>query len=230
MSRLNDLTSFYALLDQLQQMVGGCRRLADCTGRSGWPDRGLYFFCENSEFREDGQFLRVVRVGTHAVSDGSRTKLWQRLHTHQGHADGRGNHRGSIFRKRVGEALLATGEHPEEIRKSWGNGSSAPKHVCVAEQPLEIEVSRYIGQMPVLWLNVDDEPSKESHRAFLERNSIALLSNFNKTPIDPPSEHWLGLNTTQVTIRRSGLWNTDHVEAEYEAGFLKLLGDYVSKM
>ncbi len=172
----------------------------------------------------------MVRVGTHAVSSGSRTKLWQRLHTHQGHADGRGNHRGSIFRKRVGEALLSVGQYPEHLHSTWGNGSSAPKPVCIAEQPLEIEVSRYIGQMPLLWLEVNDEPSKESHRAYLERNSIALLSNFSKPQIDRPSPHWLGFKTTQGTIRDSGLWNTNHVDETYDADFLDMFDDYISKM
>ena len=38
-------------------------------------------------------------------------------------------------------------------------------------------MSRYIGVMPFLHLAVNDEPSPESMRAYLERNSIALLSN-----------------------------------------------------
>lgn len=230
MSRRKDLDSFYTLLKELQKQVGGYRYLRNCTGKTGWPNRGLYFFFENDEFREGCKTSRVVRVGTHAVSSGSRTKLWHRLHTHQGHADGRGNHRGSIFRKRVGEALLCGGGYPEHLQRTWGNGSSAPKPVCIAEQPLELEVSRYIGQMPLLWLEVDDEASKDSHRAYLERNSIALLSNFTKPPIDPPSRHWLGFKTTQETIRDSGLWNTNHVDEMYDAYFLDMFRDYISRM
>lgn len=230
MSRRNDLDLFYSLLKELGERVGGCRYLRDCTGKTGWPNRGVYFFFENSEYRESGKDLRLVRVGTHAVSSGSRTKLWHRLHTHQGHSGGRGNHRGSIFRKRVGEALLSIGQYPEHLRATWGSGSSAPKVVCIAEQPLEIQVSRYIGQMPMLWLDVDDDPSKNSHRAYLERNSIALLSNLNKSPIDPASRRWLGLKTTQDTIRNSGLWNTNHVDGIYETAFLRMFRDYISRM
>jgi hypothetical protein len=84
--------------------------------------------------------------------------------------------------------------------------------------------------MPLLWLEVDDEPSKESHRAYLERNSIALLSNFNKPAIDPPSRQWLGFKTTQDTIRDSGLWNTKHVDETYDAVFLDMFRDYISRM
>jgi hypothetical protein len=105
MNRTEDLNEFYGILGELLVRVGGCRRLSDCTGKSGWPERGVYFFFEDGEFREDQTTLRVVRVGTHAITATSKTTLWNRLHTHRGHSDLGGNHRGSIFRKRIGEAL-----------------------------------------------------------------------------------------------------------------------------
>lgn len=113
MSRHDDLDEFYRLLGVLRQRVGGCRKLHDCNGKSGWPERGVYFFFEDGEVREDGVTPRVVRVGTHAVSEGSQTSLWGRLATHRGHRDGTGNHRGSIFRKRVGEALFVADSTPK---------------------------------------------------------------------------------------------------------------------
>jgi hypothetical protein len=39
-----------------------------------------------------------------------------------------------------------------------------------------------------LWLSVDDEPGPQSLRGCIERNAIALLSNYGKLPIDPPSD------------------------------------------
>lgn len=75
MSRREDLNEFYRILDELQQRVGGCRRLQECAGKSGWPERGVYFFFEDGEFREDQKTLRVVRVGTHAITATSRTTL-----------------------------------------------------------------------------------------------------------------------------------------------------------
>ena len=64
-----------------------------------WPQRGVYFFRESSEDRSDtGSDPRIVRVGTHALKDGSGTKLWTRLSQHKGHpSTGGGNHRGSVF-------------------------------------------------------------------------------------------------------------------------------------
>lgn len=51
--------------------------------------------------------LRIVRVGTHAVSTGSKATLWHRLRAHRGSKDGRGNHRASIFRRHAGAAMIA---------------------------------------------------------------------------------------------------------------------------
>jgi hypothetical protein len=221
MSRSDDLNQFYETLKYLHHLVGGYRYLRECTAKSGWPQRGVYFFLENGEIRADGSMLRVTRIGTHAVSANSKTTLWNRLHTHRGHSDGRGNHRGSVFRKRVGEALLSTEIYPQEIRSTWGKGNTAEKAMRIAERPLEHAVSRRIGEMPFLWLDINDTPSPRSQRAYIERNSIALLSNFEKEPIDPPSTNWLGRHSGQRTIAHSGLWNTDYVGESYDGDFLK---------
>ena len=227
MSRRDDLDRFYRIIATLREKCQGFRSLKECTLRSGWPRRGVYFFFEDHEFREDGSNLRVVRVGTHAVSADSRTTLWNRLHTHKGTSSGGGNHRGSIFRKRVGEALLQVRGYSPEIRASWGMGSSAPRSTRLDELPLERDVSTVIGLMPFLWLEVTDTPGAASDRACLERNCIALLSNSGKEPIDTPSERWLGLHSPQETIRKSGLWNTNHVDDRYTPTFLDVLEKYV---
>jgi hypothetical protein len=110
MSRLSDLVRFYALLDRLKQRLGGTRSLATLNSFRDGPTRGVYFFFEPFEARkESGDGPRVVRVGTHALTAGSRSTLRQRLIQHRGQASGLGNHRGSIFRLLVGEALLARG-------------------------------------------------------------------------------------------------------------------------
>ena len=123
MSRLDDLVLFYALLDRLERKLGGIRQLAGCTGRMGWPKRGVYFFFEDGERRhESGQGPRIVRVGTHALKAGSKSTLWGRLSQHRGHAaSGQGNHRGSIFRLLVGASLKAC--HGTDVPRSWGIGA-----------------------------------------------------------------------------------------------------------
>jgi hypothetical protein len=226
-SRRDDLDRFYGIIVTLRERCQGLRCLKECTRKLGWPERGVYFFFEDGEFREDRRTLRGVRVGTHAVSANSRTTLWNRLHTHRGASGGGGNHRGSIFRKRVGEALLQVRSYASEIAASWGIDNSAPKGIRLAETPLERDVSAVIGAMPFLWVEVTDASGATSDRAYLERNSIALLSNYGKESIDEPSEGWLGLHSTQETIRLSGLWNTNHVNDGYTPAFLDVLEKYV---
>ena len=123
-TRANDLVRFYALLDKLERNIGGARRLADCSGRMHWPQRGVYFFRESGEDRSDtSSDPRIVRVGTHALKDGSGTKLWTRLSQHKGQlSTGGGNNRGSIFRLIVGAALIARDGY---VFPTWGDGNTA---------------------------------------------------------------------------------------------------------
>lgn len=218
-----DLERFYIVLNIIRERVGGERRLEACTGQMYWPRRGVYFFFEPGENRQTGMELRVVRVGTHAISEGSRTTLWGRLRDHRGTLIGGGNHRGSIFRLHLGTAILANGDYPDTVRQSWGKGSSAPKEVRLAEHDLECAVSDYVGKMPFLWLEADDEPGKTSLRKYIERNAVALLSTASMLRIDSPTPGWLGYNCRHSAVRESGLWNVDHVFEDYDAGFLNLL-------
>lgn len=84
-------------------------------------------------------------------------------------------------------------------------------------------VSSVIGTMPFLCLSIGDEPGAQSERGYIERNSIALLSNFQKEPLDPPSTHWLGRHCRSGKVRLSGLWNSNHVEEGYDPVFLEHL-------
>jgi hypothetical protein len=232
MGRSDDLNRFYELLHQLERKVGGRRRLGDPDCRLGLPKRGVYFFFEPGEYRADGQTPRVVRVGTHAVSEGSQTTLWNRLSQHRGrlagsHAGG-GNHRGSIFRLHVGTALLGVGRGDAAAATQWGAAHRpTDEHMLGAEYQLEELVSEYIRSMPFLWLEVDDPPSKASHRKVIEANAIGLLSNWGRPAIDPPSAGWLGHQANRESVRRSGLWNVDHVKETYDPGFLQLLEGYI---
>ena len=227
--RLGDLVHFYEIINSLSEKIGGPRILADCTGRMGWPERGVYFFQEHGETRSDsGTGPRIVRVGTHALKSGSRTTLWNRLSQHRGPAKtGAGNHRGSIFRLLVGTALSATNG---VTVPTWGQGSSAPKSVREKERQLEKLVSSTIGQMPFLWLDVPDPPGPDSLRGYIERNAIALLSNYNRPVLDSPSSSWLGVHCNREKVRDSGLWNQNHVDESYDPDFLDELERLVRRM
>ena len=184
-----------------------------------WPARGVYFFFEPGEVRADGESLRVVRVGTHALKERSKSDLRGRLFQHRGNPNG-GSHRGSVFRKHLGGALFARGGFPPEIGERWGIGNSAGSgEVRRIENPLERAVSAYIGAMPFLVLAADDEPGPTSVRGYIEQNSIGILSTVG-LKADPPSPDWLGRDCPAPMVRASGLWNVNHVGEAYDPGFL----------
>lgn len=230
MPRLDHLKHFYSLLSTLERQLAGTRRLSDCSGHLPWPKRGVYFFEEPGEVRTDsGAGPRIVRVGTHALKAGSGTTLWNRLSQHRGPArSGGGNHRGSIFRLVVGTALIEREGHD---CPTWDNRQgSAPREALEGERPLEMAVSRAIGEMPFFWLAVEDEPGPGSLRGYIERNTIALLSNHGKRPLDAASRSWLGHHCNREKVRSAGLWNSNHVEERYDPAFLDTLAGLIAQM
>ena len=244
--RLADTARFYALLAQIEEKVGGCRRLAECDGRMGWPKRGVYFFFEPGERRkQSGKGDRVVRVGTHAITGRSDRSLWRRLRAHRGSVkSGGGNHGGSIFRGLVGRALAGRDHFPapptwkratDKRRNRIGTTSEVVSQFDmtraqaeVSEAELERRVSTHIRQMPFLWLSVSDAPGPESARARIERGAIALLSGYARPALDPPSANWLGNHSDRKKIRESGLWNSDHVDEPYAAAFLDEMEQFIA--
>jgi hypothetical protein len=227
-ARRSSVDAVYASVDELRRRLGGPRRLADATARTGWPRHGVYLFFEPGEVREDGVTPRIVRVGTHALTETSRTTLWRRLAQHRGAVGGSnpggGNHRGSIFRLHVGTALIARdGWH--DVARTWGRGGSASRDVRATEVELERAVSRTIGAMPLLWLDAPDRRA----RGLIERDLIALLSNYDRDPIDPPSPGWLGHHADREAIRRSGMWNVNHVRDQVDGEGLRLFHEPVGQ-
>ena len=187
------------------------------------PKRGVYFiFDPNEKRRRNPSQPRCVRVGTHAVSRGSKSTLWTRLRAHRGTLDLGGSHRASVFRRHVGAALLKRGFPPVP---SWGI-RPAPPGAREKERRLEKAVSRRIGKMQILWIAVPGKPEPESDRSFIERNSIRLL-NGQTGPFDSPNGNWLGRKSTDKNIRESGLWNVEHVDSSCHDDFLDALGKYV---
>ncbi len=205
--REKDVASFYELLKQLEERVGGRRRLAECHRNMGWPERGVYFFFEEGETRSGSETdLRVVRVGTHAVTAKSKSRLWHRLYEHK-QDGGR-----SVFRDHVNRALKKRAESKRGYRDH--------NHTrCISD---------HIRQMPFLWLDVGGQNGHQS-RTRLERNAIALLSNWHRDERDEPSDSWLGKHSVKNEIKRSGLWNVQHVKGEYGGSFLEEMKNYVNQ-
>lgn len=219
------LEELYGQLGELARRAGGPRTLGSCTGRDGWPSRGVYFFFEPGEVRSDGS-PRVVRVGTHGLTAGSKSTLWGRLSQHRGRTSGSGNHRGSVFRLHVGAALIARGDVVPV--GTWGQRSNAPRVVREAEAAVEQAVSAHLAAMTVLWVPVDDEPGASSDRGRIEAGAIGVLSRRSNPLADPPSPEWLGNYAARPAIRDSGLWNVNHVDGPLTAGFLPVLARWIA--
>jgi hypothetical protein len=145
---------------------------------------------------------------------------------HRGQLTGRnaggGNHRASVFRRHAGAALIRRDGLPGDLLSSWLDRRRPPNERDSQETGIERKVSRHIRAMPFLWLSV---PGR-ADRGYLESNSIALLSCLTGGP-DLRSASWLGYYAERAEIRRSGLWNVDHVSAYYKPEFLQLLAQLV---
>jgi hypothetical protein len=239
MSRVPDIARFYDLIADLRDRIAGPYMLQDFKSLPPLPARGVYFFFEAGEARqESGTGPRIVRVGTHGLTTGSRSTLKQRLGQHRGSSKGGGHHRTSIFRLLTGGAMQARGDFPKCV--SWGvkgdHGKAAEalgierRALVDTEAPIEAAVTAYIASMPFLWLDIPDDPGPHSHRGLIERNSIALLSNLNREPIDASSDTWLGQFSDRPLVRGSGLWNQRHVDEDHDPEFLGALSALIGQM
>jgi len=221
------IRQLYSGLKQLHSTVGEFHYLKEQDLSKKIPRAGVYVFFDASQVSRTALgFPRVVRVGTHAVSQGSSSTLWNRLRTHRGSLNGLGNHRSSIFRLHVGAAILnrqaLIADYP-----TWGIGQSASKPTRLQEQEVERQVSRYLADLPFLYLPVEDAPTKSSDRAFIERNMIGLLTGADMAVEEPPPR-WLGSYSPQESIWKSGLWNIDHLGYLHRDDFFDIFQRYLS--
>lgn len=223
----SQVTQFCEQLDRLAVKLDGGRQLAICHGRMDWPSHGVYFFYEPDEYRASGsKQFRVVRVGTHGVSAGSSRTLWNRLSNHKGTGSGGGNHRGSVFRRHVGAALMRQNPTAFSV-KTWNMNVKSPPKSGTIERDAELAVSEFLGRMTVLWLAVPGPASTDCDRAYIERNAIALLTRNGGAQSGPT---WLGRHSSSSTIRESGLWNVNHVGGPIDSDFPSRFERYVDQM
>lgn len=146
-----------------------------------------------------------------------------------GSYEGGGNHRGSVFRKRVGEAIIER-DRAHDDYPDWATGNTAGRELRESELEMERRVSEFIRDLPFLWIEIDDEPGPDSLRAYVEKNAIALVSNFMRDTVDSRASDWLGSSSPVEEIQESGLWNINHVGEEYDPDFLDVLEEHVQEM
>lgn len=184
------------------------------------PRQGVYFIFDPREETKFSKILpRIVRIGTHAVSMGSKSTLRTRLRAHFGQGDGTGNHRASIFRLHIGNALIERhqlrGKFP-----NWGVGMAASPQIRLDERSMEIEVSKYIGGLLFTYMSIGDRASPLSARAVVEKSTINFLTA-DGVPLEAHSKEWLGASSAVEEIRGMGLWNIQHSGHKFIANGIK---------
>lgn len=224
---VTDLESLYKSLAMLQKHSGVMYGSSILDTPSGdVPKRGVYFFLDDNESGLYG-LPRIVRVGTHAVSENAESTLIGRLRQHIGTKEGIGNHRSSIFRQYVGWSLIL--KRNLKNKYPYWNVQTNNRNVMEKEKEIEKKVSEYIRGLRIILLEIPDPPSKHSDRSYIEKNSISLLSSVG-TKITRASSDWLGLWSGRPHIIKSGLWNIDYVFSMYDRNFPYILGNYVNSM
>jgi hypothetical protein len=227
--RLNDINTFYDLLAEIEikfpkRPLGKLLEL-----KNKIPTQGVYFFFEKKETRENSIIERVVRVGTHAAQANSNATIKQRLGQHKGPENFYGRHRDSVFRELVGYALINQNKLSQQ---NWGiRKEKSNQEVLAMEKELEKNVSSYLRDLRFTILEIKGEASKDNDRAHIERNTITLLSNYNRDVIDPASENWLGHWTNKEKISNSGLWNSHYVnKTDLEHEYFNKMRLHIDKM
>ncbi|MGY3362470.1 hypothetical protein ACVWZK_009133 [Bradyrhizobium sp. GM0.4] len=147
LDRIAGVDELYSIFDRIHG-AGHIKTLREALEGS-LPDQGVYFFFDPTEKTRFSQTVpRLVRIGTHGVSSGSRATLRDRLRTHLGTSDGYGNHRSSVFRLHVGEALIRR-DGLRDKYPDWGLGQNSTGAVRDNEKPLERAVSEILGSLLV---------------------------------------------------------------------------------
>ena len=210
-SRVDDLNRFYLLLDELEIACGGKRILETSARSSGWPTRGVYFFFEEGEVREDGRTLRVVRL---APTDCGRRRAPCGVGCRS-------------TRVSLAEACLAEGttglsisscmwarpswarrNGSEAVRASWSVGSNCDQgaNEWPSTRWSSPSVSGFEQCQCYGWMSRTSQVSgaiEESSN--VDYRTTEAISN--EVPSTPLRHAWLGRSSVREKIKGSGLWN-----------------------
>jgi hypothetical protein len=163
-------------------------------------NNGLYFFYEKGEASRHAPDSRIVRVGNHPRSQDS---LKRRLRMHYS-----GSKNGSVFRKFLGGAILRkTDPNSACLQPSPGQGHWEKQDMPACEncKPIENKVRQLLKTN--FWFRCIEIKEPELRNTF-EKKLIATVS---LCPVCKPSEGWLGKFAYSDNVRKSGLWNSEHV-------------------
>jgi len=185
------------------------------------PRNGIYFFYETGENWGHGDNRpRIVRVGTH--KDGN---FRSRIAEHFLFDESKMNfnslkpapHERSIFRKNIGRALLKKRE--DEYLQTWEiDFTSREKRVKLGhlrdiqkEKELETKITE------ILRLNFSFrfiELNVQAQRMGAKGLESSLIGTLAHCKLCRPSNTWLGSHSPKEEIRKSGLWQVQHLKSQ----------------
>ncbi|KUG03474.1 hypothetical protein ASZ90_019110 [hydrocarbon metagenome] len=218
--RKRDLDALYRILDWYEHREGNRIYIGEIS-RKTLPAKGWCFFYEKGECRQKTSEPRIVRVESYSEQD-EKISIYNQLLTHRGNIagvySGGGNHRRSFLRKHIGTAIM------NKLARSCTTWEEDQVNASTrkTEHWLESLVSEVTGSMEVLVVPIDNNRDMGRIAKYIEKNAIALLSNFNKDPVDSPSSDWLGSRCSNPLVRGSGVWNSNGVMYQYDQHFLEV--------
>ena len=189
------------IVDEIYGLVEQLPRFDSQTPAEELPENGIYFFFERGEtVKWRGKVVdRIVRVGTH-MKDG---RFKKRIRQHYGNVKSlHGNKNGSVFRRVLGGALLRKDDPNDPRLKDWET-QGGPSFAEVEERTSQVLRSNFT----FCCLRVDSGEERKN----LESGLIGLLAQH---PLAKFSEEWLGKYAASEEIKRTGLWNTQHVNGD----------------
>lgn len=185
------------------------------------PTNGIYFFYEEGEmWGHGGNKLRIVRVGTHRGNN-FRSRIAEHFLINDRKMNFNKNKPKpadrSIFRKNIGRALLNKNNDPylkvweidflpRDNRDRWENLRDIEKEKSIEKQITEIIRDKYYFR----FLIIENEDERIGSKG-LESKLIGTLSRCTKCK---PSANWLGNYSPKKQIITSGLWLTQHLNAD----------------
>lgn len=190
-------------------------------GLKSLPVSGIYFFYEDGEiWGHGGNKLRIVRIGTHK-KDNFRSRIAEHFLFNESKMNfNRDNPKPSdrsIFRKNIGRTLLNRYEDP--YLKVWEIDFMTKKNRNEFGHLRDIEKEKYIERkiteilrknFSFRFIIIEDE-SERMGITGLESRLIGTVSKCEKCK---PSISWLGKYSSKPQIRNSGLWLTQHINAD----------------
>jgi len=185
------------------------------------PLSGIYFFYEEGEIWGHGdKKLRIVRIGTHRGNN-FRNRISEHFLINErkmyfDKSNPKPSDR-SIFRKNLGRALLNRNKDhylktwerdflPRDNRARYGDSRNIEKEKSIERQITEILRNRFFFRFII----IENEDERIGSKG-LESKLIGTVSGCTRCK---PSVSWLGNYSPKEQIRTSGLWLTQHLNAE----------------